>query len=586
MMNNKIIEIPEANTIKTLKRIFEYLFRFKYRLIVAILIAFPAGGADGFIAYIIRPVLDNVLINKNKQLLFLLPIGVIAIFVITGVCKYIQVYFSRYVVQSFLRDLRSELYEKFQKLTISYHDVNTSGTLISRLTNDTALLEHITTDVLQIFISRGISAIVLTGVIFYQNWLLALLCIIVTSVIIYPIAVLSKKIRRYTHQMQTAMADLTSVLNENLQGMKVIHAYNLQKKQTERFNKENNMYFGRYMKQSQAFALLPSIMQVIGAIGIAVIIWYGGYLVITDQMTTGALISFIVAFLLLYTPIKTMGRSYADVSKALAAAERIFSIIDLDQEVLESSNPVELKEIRKQISFKNVNFSYNKTEILRNINLDIKIGEILAIVGPSGSGKSTLVNLIPRFYDVTSGTLTIDGQNVNELSLRSLREKIAIVSQDTFLFDGSIIDNIRIGNNNATEEEIINAAQLAYVDNFVKNLPEAYNTRVGERGVMLSGGEKQRISIARALLKDAPILILDEATSSLDNESEAIVQKALSNLIKDRTVFIIAHRLSTIKNATRIIVLEKGSIVESGSHENLMENGATYQHLYEMQFSL
>lgn len=567
------------------KRFIKYILKYKFRLLIAILIAFPAGSADGFIAYIIKPVLDNVLIDQNEQYLYLLPIGVIIIFLITGICKFIQVFFSRFVVQGVLRDIRYDLYNKFQRLTIGYHDVNPSGHLISRITNDTTLLENISSDVLQIFLSRGISVLVLTGVILYQNWILATLCILVTSIIIFPITILSKKIRRYTHDMQSSLADLTNVLTENLQGMKVIHAYNLQEKQSARFSKENELYFKKYMKMVMAFALLPGIMQVIGAGGIAIIIWYGGYSVISGEMTTGSLISFIVAFLLLYTPIKTMGRAFADVNKALAAADRIFEILDVDQEVLEKENPVELTNINN-IVFDKVGFSYGKTQLFKEINLKIEVGEVLAIVGPSGSGKSTLVNLIPRFYDVTSGSITIDDYNIKDLSIKSLRDKISIVSQDTFLFDGNIKDNIAIGRFNATEEEIMEVAKLAYVDNFVKELPDKYNTRVGERGVMLSGGEKQRISIARALLKNAPILILDEATSALDNESEAVVQQALSNLIKDRTVFIIAHRLSTIKNASRIIVIDNGHIVEEGTHEYLLENGQTYKKLYDLQFAV
>jgi subfamily B ATP-binding cassette protein MsbA len=570
----------------SLQRFFQYILRYKLRLLVAILIAFPAGSADGFIAYIIKPVLDNILISKNEQYLYLLPAGVIIIFFVTGICKYIQVFYSRDVVQRVLRDLRTELYAKFQRLTISYHDVNPSGTLISRLTNDTILLENISTDVLQIFISRAVSALVLTGVIFYQNWKLAFLCIIVTSVIILPISILSKKIRKYTHDMQTSLADLTGVLTENLQGMKVIHAYNLQNPQAERFEVENERYFVKYMRMVKAFALLPGIMQVIGALGIAVIIWFGGYSVISGNMTTGALISFIVAFLLLYTPVKTMGRAWADINKGLAAADRIFNILDIDNEVVEVENPIALKAINESIKFEDVYFSYNETSILNNINLEVKLGEVIAIVGPSGSGKTTLVNLIPRFYDVTQGAVKIDNTDIKEFTLESLRSKIAVVSQDTFLFDGSIKDNIAIGDPEATEEMILEAARNAYVDNFVKDLPNGYNTRVGERGVMLSGGEKQRISIARALLKNAPILILDEATSALDNESEAVVQKALTNLMVNRTVFIIAHRLSTIKKATRIIVIEKGQIIETGTHEGLLSDSQVYKNLYELQFAL
>lgn len=554
-------------------------------LLIAILIAFPAGGADGFIAYIIRPVLDNIIIDKNHQMLFLLPIGVLIIFAITGICRYLQVYYSRYLVQSFLRDIRNDLYNKFQRLSLSYHDLNPSGTLISRLTNDTSLLENISADVLQIFISRAVTAIVLTGVILYQNWSLALVCILVTSIIIYPITVLSKKIRRSTHDMQSSLADLTSVLTENLQGMKVIHAYNLQQKQSDRFITENNVYLKRYMKMTQAFALLPGIMQFIGAGGIAVIIWYGGYSVINGQMTTGALISFIVAFLLLYTPVKTMGRAWADINKALAAADRIFSVLDETNEVLECANPIELHTINTGIEFENVSFKYTDSYVLNNINLSVQQGEVLAIVGPSGSGKTTLVNLIPRFYDVSNGAIKINNTNIKDFSLATLRKKISVVSQDTFLFDGSIYDNIALGNEDASDDDIKAAAHHAFVDNFVKNLPDRFNTRVGERGVMLSGGEKQRISIARALLKDAPILILDEATSSLDNESESIVQQALYNLMQNRTVFIIAHRLSTIKKASRIIVLEKGTIVETGSHDTLLNNQSTYKHLYDLQFA-
>lgn len=571
---------------KTFKRLLNYILKYKFMMLLTILISLPAGGADGAIAYLIQPVLDKILIAQDKKLLFLLPLGVIIVFVITGICKYIQVYYSCFVVQSVLRDVKNDLYSKFQRLTISYHDVNSSGTLISRLTNDTSLLEKISTDVLELFITRGVSAIALTGVILYQNWKLAILCLLVTSVIIYPISTLSKKIRYYTHEMQTTLANLTSVLTENLQGMKVIHAYNLQKRQYDKFAYENDSYLYKFLKLARAFALLPGIMQIIGSIGIATIIWFGGYSVISGGMTTGALISFIVAFLLLYTPVKTMGRAWAEVNKALAAAERIFYIIDLDNELIESKSPIELKKITDSIVFENVSFSYDKVEILKDINLNIKTGDVIAIVGPSGSGKSTLVNLIPRFYDVVSGSVKIDGIDVRELSFKSLRNNIAIVSQDTFLFDGTIKENIAIGKLDATDKEIIASAEFAYVDNFATKLPDGYNTRVGERGVMLSGGEKQRISIARALLKDAPILILDEATSSLDNESEAIVQEALYNLMKNRTVFVIAHRLSTIKNASRIIVLDKGRIVESGCHDDLLKNESLYKSLYEIQFAV
>lgn len=570
---------------KSLKGLFEYILRYKFKLFLAIFIAFPAGGADGFIAYIIKPVLDNVLINKNAQYLVLLPIGVVVLFVLTGICRYVQIYYTSFVVQSMLRDIRQDLYQKFQRLSLSFHDSNASGTLISRLTNDTMLLENITTDALQIFISRAISAVVLIGVIFYQNWLLATLCILVSSVIILPIDILSKKIRKHTHLMQSSLADLTSVLTENLQGMKVIHAYNLQEIQAKRFIDENQTYFGRYMKMIRPFALLPGIMQAIGALGIAVIIWYGGYSVISGSMTTGALISFIVAFLLLYTPVKTMGRAWADINKALAAADRIFNILEVPYELNEKESPEILTDVKEGISFENVTFSYDKTPIIKNLGLKVNVGEVLAIVGSSGSGKSTLVNLVPRFYDITDGCLKIGGKDVKDLSLNSLRSHIAVVSQDTFLFDDSIKQNIRIGKLDATDEEIMEAARFAFVDKFTNELPEGFETRVGERGVMLSGGEKQRISIARALLKNAPILILDEATSSLDNESEAIVQKALSNLMKDRTTFIIAHRLSTIKGASRIIVLDKGEIVESGSHDELLNANSFYKNLYDIQFA-
>ncbi|MGD9581112.1 MAG: ABC transporter ATP-binding protein, partial [Vampirovibrionia bacterium] len=497
-------EAEQSNN--TFKRLIEYVLKYKFRLLIAILIAFPAGSADGFIAYIIKPVLDNILIDQNSKYLYLLPIGVIVIFFITGLCKFVQVYYSRDVVQRVLKDIRSDLYNKFQRLTISYHDQNPSGQLISRITNDTTLLENISSDVLQIFLSRGISVLVLTGVILYQNFVLAVLCILVTSVIIFPITILSKKIRRYTHDMQGSLADLTNVLTENLQGMKVIHAYNLQEKQSKRFSDENETYFQKYMKMVMAFALLPGIMQVIGAGGIAIIIWYGGYSVISGEMTTGSLISFIVAFLLLYTPIKTMGRAFADVNKALAAADRIFSILDLKDEVIENENAKEITEI-SNIKFDKVNFSYGKTQLFKEIDLNVNSGEIVALVGPSGSGKSTLVNLIPRFYDVTGGSIKVNGTDIKELSIKSLRENISIVSQDTFLFDGNIKDNIAIGKSQAKEEDIMEVAKLAYVDNFIKDLPDKYNTRVGERGVMLSGGEKQRISIARALLKNAPIII-------------------------------------------------------------------------------
>jgi subfamily B ATP-binding cassette protein MsbA len=461
-----------------------------------------------------------------------------------------------------------------------------SGVLIGRMTNDVAIIENAISQTFQSFISRTVTLVSLTFVCLYQSWSLSLIALSILSCIVLPVAILGRKIRKSSKLGQEAIGDLVSVLSESIQGTKIVQSFNLQNYQVSRFITTNQSFFANTMKAVRAEALMSPILAMIGAIGIATVMWIAGYQVVHHKMTLGSLTSFLIALLLLYSPIKNLGRINGVIQPALAAASRVFEILDREAELADSPEAKELEQGAHNIKFSHVYFQYPGHEelVLKDINLEIPIGKMIALVGLSGSGKSTLANLVPRFYDVTSGQILIDGKPLQNYTLNSLRGQIALVTQDNFLFNTTIEENIRLGRLDATKEEIEAAAKAAYCHDFVMDLPNGYNTVIGERGLRLSGGQQQRLAIARALLKDAPILILDEATSSLDNESEAIVQDALNNLMKGRTTIVIAHRLSTVRHADSIVVLDNGTIVESGNHAILSKSEGHYARLLSAQF--
>jgi len=530
-----------------------------------------AGGLQAALPLISKPAIDEIFISKNTTALRWIPVLVILIFFFKGLCNYGQSILMSSIGLRIITDLRNKLYEQIQNQSLSFFTEHPTGVLMSRITNDVLSVQTASAEAITSLIRDTVTLIALTAVIFYTDWKLALISIIVFPLTIYPIAFFGKKMRKVTKSYQTTMGNLNSLLQETISGTRIVKAFGMEKYESDRFAAENEKLFKYNMKAVSVNAMSSPLMDFLGGLGIAAVIFYGGYNVIKGYSTPGTFFSFIAALLMLYEPIKRLTNVNNTINQGIAGAERIFSIIDQVPAIQDKPDAMDLPPIRKGIEIQNVTFCYEEKPVLKNINLSIRAGEVVAFVGMSGGGKTSLVNLIPRFYDVTEGRILIDGHDIRDVTLKSLRQQIAMVTQQTILFNDSVKNNIAYGNIKRSEDEIINAAKAANAHHFIMRLPQGYESNIGELGTKLSGGEKQRISIARALLKNAPILILDEATSSLDTEAEIEVQEALDNLMRGRTTLVIAHRLSTIRNADRIIVLAHGEIVEEGTHETLLK---------------
>jgi len=536
-------------------------------------------------AYLIKPALDEVFINKDVRMLKLIPAAIIIVYFLRSVAMYGQEYLMNHVGQNIIRRLRNSLYNHIQDLPLSFFQKEKTGVLMSRVTNDVNIIKNMVSVAVTGSLRDFFTVIGLTAVIFYQIWQLALIAFIVLPISFYPIVIFGRKVRKVSTGCQEAMADMSSFLHETFAGNKIVKAFGMEPYEKKRFFEKTHRLLRLEMKEVRAKAISSPINLFLGGVGVAIVIWYGGSRVIAGDYTTGTFISFLAAVLLLYAPIKNLSKLNNAIQQGLAATDRIFDIIERASDIPEVQNPVIIKPGPHSVKFENVFFKYDSEMVLKNINLDVKEGEILALVGMSGGGKTSLVNLIPRFFDVSDGTIFIDGTDIRKSSISSLREQIAIVTQDPILFNDTIRNNIAYGKQKAPNSEIERAARAAYAYDFIQSFPDKFDTPIGELGGRLSGGEKQRICIARALLKDAPILILDEATSSLDTESEMLVQKALENLMKGRTTFVIAHRLSTISYAHRIIVIVNGQIVEEGKHDELLASQGEFYKLYQMQFA-
>lgn len=543
------------------------------------------GLSDAALAYLVKPVLNDVFIKTDLRMLRLVPIAIVGLYLFKGIFRYAQSYLIRYVGQRVIMDIRNRMYEHYQKLSMDYFAANRTGAMMSRITNDINSMQQALPVAVDL-IRQPFTLIGLMAVAFYQEWRLAIFVVLVMPLMAVPFIKFTKKLRKYSKKGQEKMGEISSILQESISGIKVTRAFGMEEHEIKKFGDENRNFFKLRMKVMRIDELSTPLNEFLGSIGIAFVIWYGGYQVLKGQSTPGTFFSFLAACALMYTPIKRLNTANAMIQDSMAASERVFQILDTAPSVKEKEGALSIHAVREGVEFKKVSFKYQDEMVLKDINLKVKAGEVVAIVGESGGGKSTLVSLLPRFYDVTEGAVTVDGVDIRGLTFKSLRGLTGVVSQETFLFNDTISNNIAYlpKRDSIPFDDIVKAAKAANAHDFIIAMPDGYNTVIGERGVRLSGGQRQRLSIARALLKNPPILILDEATSSLDAESEYLVQEALNRLMKGRTTFVIAHRLSTIQHADRIVVLSKGRIVEEGRHDELIRVGGEYARLYIRQF--
>ncbi len=586
MKKDRIKEAPKLKVMDHYKVMWPFVKPYLFRAIFAIALCIPIGALDAVVAMALKPYMDVVLVDKSEQSPMYIPLLIVGFTIVQGALNYLATYMNSWVGGKITMDVKLALYRKLLFLSPSYYDRNDSGYIIQRFSTDvdtscTGLIDNF-----RLFTSRIFSSLSLIGVLIYNSWQLSIIAIAVLVCALLPLAQVRRMIKDVIYKTVNESSTILTNYNETYAGNKTIASYNLQEHEFGKYETTMRKLFKLCIKMIQKTAWMTPMLHVVASIGIGAVIGYGSYLIVNGTITSGNFVSFITALIMLYNPIKNIGKNFSAVQVSFLAIERISEILELKPDVEDKPQAKVLSQIKRDIKFEHVNFAYNpETPILKDINVDVKSGKTIALVGNSGGGKSTFVSLLPRFYDVCSGSISIDGVDIRDYSLNSLRQNIAVVFQDNFLFSGTIRDNILLGKPDATDAEINKALEMAFLKDFVEEHEQGLDTYIGERGSLLSGGQRQRLAIARAFLKNAPIVILDEATSALDNKAEAVVQMAIDNLMQDRTVFVIAHRLSTIQNADEILVINDGEIVERGTHEQLLqiENGA-YRSLYNAQF--
>ena len=566
-------------------RLMKYIRPYTKRLAAAVACIVLAAGANLYMPWIIKDMIDKVLMERDMAMLNLIAGGIIVVFFFRGVFYYGQSYLVSFVGQRVVIDIREALFEKFQRMPLAYFDRHQTGEIMSYVTNDVQALQNALVDKLIEFVTEASILIGSIVLMFYLDWKLTLITLITVPLVGQAMKIFGRKLKKSGTVIQERLADINSLLQESIAAVRVVKSFVRERYEIERFRRQNELNFQAEMKNVQLSSLLTPTVEFLAAITVTIILWIGGYEVVQGEITAGSLVAFLTYAVNLANPVKRIGRIYGAVQRAMAAADRVFDVIDMEETIHDREGAVPLPEIEGRVAVKDVSFSYKEgAPALSHVSLEASPGQLVAFVGPSGAGKSTIANLIPRFYEVNEGVIEIDGHDVRDVTLDSLREQIGIVPQETMLFSSSVRENIRYGRLDATDEEIEEAARAANAEEFILQLPEGYETKIGERGLNLSGGQRQRIAIARAILKNPRILILDEATSALDTESEKIVQAALDKLMVGRTSFAIAHRLSTIFNADCIYVIDGGHIVEQGTHAELLAAGGLYSTLYNIQF--
>ena len=567
------------------RRMWPFIKPYWFRALLGVLLTIPVGALDGVVAMFLKPFMDKVMVEKQIHFSNMIPLLIIGFTAVQGILIYASNYLNTWVAQKITISVKRKLYAKLLSMDTAYFDTTNSGTLLFRFSGDADTASTALVSNTKQFLSKTFSSIALVGVMFYNSWQLSIVAVAVLGGFIYPMSVVRKKLKEIIKKSVTNSSEIMTTYNETFAGNKTVRSFTLEDFFTHRFHHITDISFGLAMKKVKNTNWLSPLMHFIMSIGIASVLWCGSYFIVSGKITSGNFVAFIAALMMLYTPLKSVGNNYIEIQNSFLAIDRIFEIFNWEPSIKDSETPKELKGIKKDIVFDHVHFEYVPgREVLHDINLTIPVGKTIALVGNSGGGKTTISGLIPRLYDVNKGAIKIDGSDIKNISQKSLRKQIAMVFQDNFLFSGTIRENILLGNAQADEKTIWTALKNACLDEFVKELPQGLETEIGERGILLSGGQKQRLAIARAFVKNAPVVILDEATSALDNKSERVVQEALDNLMKNRTVIVIAHRLSTVQNADKIVVINDGKIAESGTHEELLKLNGAYAALYSMQF--
>ncbi|MCR5219414.1 MAG: ABC transporter ATP-binding protein/permease [bacterium] len=571
--------------IDVLRRVIRYSRPYLGRIALVVCASILVGATDVASAKLVQPLVDKVLQPQDRALIPLVPFFIVLLFAVKGSGKFVQEYCIKTAGALVVQDIRNELYSHCLKLSLGYFNQNTAGNFMSRILNDVGVMQRATADMLVDGIRESVTLVGLLGLAFYNDWKLTSVAFLVLPLAFFPGICVGRRIKKNSKAGQAVLGDLTAILQETFSGMKIIKSFGTETRERDKFMRENRNFYHFIRNVALYDSLSAPIVEVLASIGVAAVFWFGIYRVINGVITLGQLFSFGTAIIMMYVPLRRLIKLNNTAQAVMGSAERVFEILDHRPDITDAPEAFSMGRARGEVVFDHVHFAYDGQTVLEDFSLHVSPGEVVALVGPSGSGKTTIVSLLLRFYDVQEGCVSIDGHDVRKIASESLRRNVALVDQETFLFNDSVSGNIRYGCPDASEEAVRKAAVAAYADQFIRELPAGYDEIIGDRGVRLSGGQRQRLCIARALLMDAPILVLDEATSALDTESETVVQKALGNLMRNRTTFVIAHRLSTICGADKIVVIDNGRVVEMGSHAELMAARGFYHKLYEFQFA-